>query len=75
MHNVTNYMTLFQAIHGIQHILDIQAIFAEWTTEPCLFSESELCKGPSVLLMRWIAFLPGLGVFLPGGMLLGMQEL
>lgn len=29
MHNVTNYMTLFQAIRGIWHILDVQAIFAE----------------------------------------------
>lgn len=66
---------MFQAIRGVQPILDVQAIFAEWTTEPCLFSESELYKGPSVLFMRWIAILPGLGVFLPEGMLLGMQEL
>ena len=29
MHNVTNYMTLFQAIHGVLRILDVQAIFAE----------------------------------------------
>lgn len=66
---------MFQAIRGVQPMLDVQAVFTEWTTKPCLFSEFELYKGPSILFMRWIAFLPELGVFLPEGMLLGMQEL
>lgn len=38
-------------------------------TEPCIFSKSELCKDSSILFMKKIAFLPGLGVFLPERML------
>lgn len=69
------YMTLFQNIHGVKYGIDVQNIFVGWMTEPCVFAKSELCNGPSVLFMKWIAFLPGLGVSLPEGMLLGMQGL
>lgn len=55
-------------MYCIKHIIVIQNIFAGWTTEPCIFSKSELCKGPSVLFMKWIGILPGLSVFLPEGM-------
>lgn len=59
-------------MHGVKDIIDVQTTFVEWA---CIFSESELCKSPSALFLWWLAFLPGLGVFLPEGMLLGMQGL
>lgn len=63
------YMTLFPNMHGVKHIIDVQNIFVRWMTEPCIFSKSELCKDSSILFMKKIAFLPGLGVFLPERML------
>lgn len=44
MHNVTNYMTLFQAIRGIWHILDVRQYLLSEQLNPAYFQSLSCAK-------------------------------